>query len=102
MTEQPVTPTAPPETGVSPEVVAAQTDQPTGTGLSEEQVQQLIDQALDRQAAQFREQQAAATRDITGAIPLPEHAGGIGQKIAETWSLFEQQLAQAGKHPDQQ
>lgn len=107
MTEQPQTapetPQAapPPATGVSDEVAAAHAGGPTG-GITPEQVQEMIDQALERQAAQFRQEQAATVRDITGGIPLPDHAAGVGQTVAETWSLHDQQLAAAGNHPDQQ
>lgn len=30
---------------------------------------------------------------------LPDHGGGIGQEVEETWSLADQQMAQAGVHP---
>lgn len=30
---------------------------------------------------------------------LPNHGAGIGQEVEETWSLADQQLAQAGVHP---
>jgi uncharacterized coiled-coil protein SlyX len=39
------------------------------------------------------------------AMPLgtvPEHSGGISDEIAETWSLYDQGLAAAGTHPDQE
>jgi hypothetical protein len=37
-------------------------------------------------------------------IPLgtiPENAAGIGTEVAETWSQYDQELANMGEHPDQ-
>jgi hypothetical protein len=43
----------------------------------------------------------AQTRAGTPLGTLPNHAGGVGQEVEETWSQYEQELATAGKHPDQ-
>jgi hypothetical protein len=32
---------------------------------------------------------------------LPWHSAGIEDEVAETWSLYDQELANSGEHPDQ-
>jgi hypothetical protein len=47
------------------------------------------------------ELQLATVRAGTPGGTLPWHGGGVEDDIAETWSQHDQELAQAGKHPDQ-
>lgn len=47
------------------------------------------------------ELQLATVRATTPLGSIPDHAGGVGQDIAETWSQADQELAWAGEHPDQ-
>jgi hypothetical protein len=43
----------------------------------------------------------AATRAGQPLTQVPEHGGGVGTELAETWSQYDQELAAAGEHPDQ-
>lgn len=47
------------------------------------------------------ELQLATVKATTPLGTIPDHGGGIGQEIEETWSQQEQELARAGEHPDQ-
>ena len=48
------------------------------------------------------ELQIAAQRAGTSTGTLPEHAGGVGTDVAESWGQYDQELARYGEHPDQQ
>ena len=48
------------------------------------------------------ELQLAQSRAGTSTGTIPENAGGIGDEVAETWSQYDQELAAAGEHPDQE
>lgn len=79
--------------------------EPPGT-VSLDQVQRMIDQALERQAAQHKLEMDALRQTLTQPVspfpsdhPVPTHAGGIGHTIAQTWSMWEQELASKGEHP---
>jgi hypothetical protein len=82
---------------------------PESTGaLNEETIQRMIDQALARQAESHQREmdalrgQLANVRASMPATVIPEHAGGVGvDTIAETWSQYDQSLAQRGEHPHQ-
>lgn len=89
------TPGPPPESGVSAGNVAA--SKGSAGVVSADDVQKMIDQALSRQRKEFSEQ----VRQVAGGSPLAPHAAGVGDTIADTWSQYEQGLAQAGNHPDQ-
>lgn len=47
------------------------------------------------------ELQLAQSRAGTATGTIPEHGGGVGTDIAETWSQHDQTLAYNGEHPDQ-
>lgn len=47
------------------------------------------------------ELQLASVRATTPLGTIPDHAAGVGQDVAETWSQQDQELAWAGEHPDQ-
>lgn len=47
------------------------------------------------------ELQLAQSRAGTATGTIPEHGGGVGTDIAETWSQADQTLAYNGEHPDQ-
>jgi hypothetical protein len=81
---------------------------PPGTANLDD-VERIIQQALERQAEQHRQEIAElraelsaqqATRPVTVADHLvPWHAGGVDGEIAETWSAHDQALANRGEHP---
>jgi hypothetical protein len=48
------------------------------------------------------ELQLAQTRAGIPGGTLPDNGGGVGDDVAETWSQYDQELANAGEHPDQQ
>lgn len=48
------------------------------------------------------EQQLAAAQAALPVGTIPEHGAGVGTEIAETWSAYDQSLATAGEHPDQE
>lgn len=48
------------------------------------------------------ELQLASVRATTPLGNVPDHAAGVGQEIAETWSQYDQELATRGEHPDQE
>ena len=56
----------------------------------------------DSQRIADLELQLASVRATAPLGTVPDHAGGVGQDIAETWSQADQELATAGKHPDQE
>ena len=69
-----------------------------------DEVQRMIDSALEKEreshAAELAERDAridALQKVNAGLITtlIPEHAGGPGNEIAETWSQYEQELARA-------
>jgi hypothetical protein len=47
------------------------------------------------------ELQLAQTRAGLPGGTLPYHSAGVEDEIAETWSQHDQELANAGEHPDQ-
>jgi hypothetical protein len=47
------------------------------------------------------ELQLATVRATVPLGNIPDHAGGVGQDIEETWSQQDQELAWAGEHPNQ-
>lgn len=47
------------------------------------------------------ELQLAQTRAGTPLGTIPDHAAGVGQDMAETWSQYDQEMASIGEHPDQ-
>lgn len=47
------------------------------------------------------ELQLASVKATTPLGTIPDHAAGVGQEIAETWSQADQELATRGEHPDQ-
>lgn len=55
----------------------------------------------DSQRIADLELQLAQTRAGTPLGTIPDHAGGVEQDIAETWSQYDQELAWSGEHPDQ-
>jgi hypothetical protein len=59
------------------------------------------DKALAQRVADL-ELQLAQSRAGTPTGSIPDHGAGIGDDVAETWSLFDQGLAAAGEHPDQE
>lgn len=46
------------------------------------------------------ELQLASVRAATPGGTIPDHAAGVGQETAETWSQYDQELASIGEHPD--
>lgn len=76
------------------------------TGLSAEQVQQMIDAQLAKIQAQHKDEMVAlqsqleamtaamATRGVVSLVPT--HGAGPGLEVAETWSQWEQEIARTG------
>lgn len=77
------------------ETQAAQ-QQAQGT-ISADQVQALIDSALAKQAEAHNAHLQALAASMRGSVAsmVPEHSGGDGTEIAETWSQWEQERAYA-------
>lgn len=48
------------------------------------------------------ELQLATVKATTPLGTIPDHGGGVGQEIEDTWSQADQELARAGKHPFQE
>lgn len=48
------------------------------------------------------ELQLATVKATTPLGTIPDHAGGVGQEIEETWSQADQELATRGEHPYQE
>lgn len=69
----------------------------SGEGMNAAQVQALIDEALARQAEAHNTAIQALGASLRGSVAtfVPEHSGGPGTEIAETWSYAEQQRAKA-------
>lgn len=74
-------------------------------GFTQEDVQRMIDAALQKQ----KEQHDQDLQDLRESLntnpeiaPVAAHAGGVGTRIHDTWSMHEQELSRAGNHPDQQ
>jgi hypothetical protein len=65
--------------------------------VSVEQVQGLINAALAEQAEAHNKTLQALAASMRGSVAslVPEHSGGEGTEIAETWSAYEQGLAKA-------
>lgn len=47
------------------------------------------------------ELQLATVKATTPLGNIPDHGGGVGQEMEDTWSQQDQELARAGKHPFQ-
>jgi hypothetical protein len=82
-----------------------ETPTPTGT-MDSDSVQRMIDQALQRQAVEHDAEmneirgQLATARAALPATLIPMNAGGVGvDTIADTWSQYDQDLANRGQHP---
>lgn len=67
-------------------------------------VQAMIDEALTKSEEKHTEELDALRQSLTNtpSSAVPDHGGGVGTKIHDTWSMFEQELARAGNHPAQQ
>jgi hypothetical protein len=72
---------------------------PADVMMTAEQVQALIDQTVARSEAKYEAQISQLQTDLASAqaahaalitTKVPEHAGGPGTEIAETWSMAEQ------------
>lgn len=66
------------------------------------QMQESHKRDMDDLRAQHVAEMDALRKALAGALPtstVPEHAGGIGTEVAQTWSLWDQTLAKLGKHP---
>jgi C4-dicarboxylate transporter len=63
--------------------------------ISADQVHVIVQEALDRQAATHQEQLQQLMASMRGNVVtfIPEHAGGIGMDVAETWSQYDQHRA---------
>jgi hypothetical protein len=65
----------------------------------------MADQPKDTRTTDQRiadlELQLATTRAGLPLGTIPDHAAGVGQDTAETWSQYDQELASVGEHPDQ-
>lgn len=48
------------------------------------------------------ELQLASTRAGLPLGTIPDHGGGVGQEIEDTWSQYDQELARSGNHPFQE
>ena len=59
------------------------------------------DSALAQRVADLELQLAQRTAG-TPLGTTPNHGAGVGGEFAETWSQYDQTLANAGEHPDQQ
>lgn len=77
------------------ETQAAQ-QQSTGS-LSASQVQAIVDEALSRQAEAHNAAMQALSASMRGSVAslIPEHSGGAGTEVADTWSQYEQELSHA-------
>lgn len=67
-------------------------------------VQAMIEAALAKSEEKHAEDLDALRQSLTNTptSAVPEHGGGVGTKIHQTWSMFEQELSRLGQHPDQQ
>jgi thioredoxin-like negative regulator of GroEL len=65
--------------------------------ISAEQAQAMIDQALARQAEAHNSAMQALAESMRGTVAtfVPRNAGGPGTEISETWSQYEQTQAHA-------
>jgi hypothetical protein len=45
------------------------------------------------------ELQLATVKATTPLGTIPDHGGGVGQEVEETWSQHDQELATKGEHP---
>lgn len=92
----------PPDTDTPETSTAAQPSVPAGY-VDATIVQGMIEQALARQTAQHAEDMQNLRKSLVPGAPspVPEHAAGVGLRVHDTWSLFEQELARLGNHPDQ-
>ena len=71
----------------------------TASESDDDRVQRLVDQALAKERARHDRE----TEQLRGQLPqgtVPLFAGGVEPgENAETWSQFDQDLAQRGEHP---
>lgn len=75
-------------------------------GITADQMQAMIQQALDRQATQHKKEMDALRGDLADAVKaakgivpaglIPWHGAGVGEEIAETWGLADQEMARVG------
>jgi alkylation response protein AidB-like acyl-CoA dehydrogenase len=61
---------------------------------------QASDRDLQQRVADL-ELQLAQSRATAPLGTIPEHSAGVGDEVAETWGQYDQGLAYAGEHPDQ-
>ena len=63
--------------------------------VSIDQVQGLINAALAEQAEAHNASLQALAASMRGSVAslIPEHSGGVGTAVAETWSQYEQEQA---------
>lgn len=68
--------------------------------MPEQPTQKPAGKSTEQRIADLEAQLAAAqTAPPLGTIA--EHGAGPGTEVAETWSMYDQELAAAGIHPDQ-
>lgn len=62
------------------------------------------ERTLEAANAQHAEDMAALRASLgpVQATPVPEHSGGIGTNLEQSWSKHDQELATRGEHPLQQ
>jgi hypothetical protein len=76
--------------------------------MDETAVQRMINQALEQQQqrhdeeiGKIREQLAVARAQLPATL-IPGNSGGVGaDTVNETWSQYDQELANRGEHPHQ-
>lgn len=67
-----------------------------------EQKQDTKDARTTEQRLADLELQLAQSRAGLPGGTIPDHGAGVGQEVYETWSQYDQELAAAGIHPDQE
>lgn len=80
------------------QMAQAQAAQQTSEGtLSAAQVQAIVNEALAQQAEAHNKTLQALAASMRGSVAslVPEHSGGPGTEISETWSQWEQEQARA-------
>jgi hypothetical protein len=72
----------------------------SGGSFSQDDVKELLRQEREEHQKNLDE----LRRSLAGMAPapVPEHSGGPGNEVHDTWSLYEQGLASRGEHPSQQ
>jgi hypothetical protein len=61
----------------------------------------MAEEDLSKRVADLELALAASRAAVPGGT-IPEHSGGPGTEVAETWSQQDQELAARGEHPSQQ